>query len=59
MQGLGGVIWAAMSKPSPARHRTTNWPEHNAALRRRGLLLVWVDREMEWSAPEARTTGPA
>jgi hypothetical protein len=48
-----------MSKPSAARHRMTNWPEHNAALRRRGLLLAWVDREMEWSAPEARTTGPA
>ena len=40
-----------MSKPSPARYRTTNWPEYNAALRRRGSLLVWLDREMEWHAP--------
>ena len=39
-----------MSKPSPARYRTTNWPEYNAALCRRGSLLVWLDREMEWLA---------
>ena len=39
-----------MSQPSPARYRTTNWSEYNAALRRRGSLLVWVDREMEWLA---------
>ena len=41
-----------MSKPSAARYRTTNWPEYNAALRRRGSLLVWLDRRMEWSAPK-------
>ena len=46
-----------MSKPSPARYRTTNWPEYNAALRRRGSLLVWLDREMEWLAPASRRPG--
>jgi hypothetical protein len=46
-----------MSKPSPARYRTTNWPEYNAALRRRGSLLVWLDREMEWHAPASRRPG--
>jgi hypothetical protein len=46
-----------MSKPSPARYRTTNWPEYNAALRRRGSLLVWIDREMEWSAPKRGRPG--
>jgi hypothetical protein len=39
-----------MSKPEPARYRVTNWSEYNAALRRRGSLLVWLDREMEWLA---------
>jgi hypothetical protein len=39
-----------MSKPEPARYRTTNWPEYNKALCRRGSLLVWLDREMEWLA---------
>ncbi len=34
-----------MSKPAAARYRTTNWSEYNAALRRRGSLLVWLDRE--------------
>ena len=51
------AIRAAMSKPSPARYRTTNWSAYNAALRRRGSLLVWLDREMEWSAPKLGRPG--
>ena len=39
-----------MSRPAPARYRTTNWPEYNVALRRRGSLLVWLDRKIEWLA---------
>lgn len=39
-----------MSKPRRARYRTTNWSEYNAALRKRGSLLVWLDRDMEWVA---------
>ena len=46
-----------MSKPAPARYRTTNWPEYNAALRRRGSLLVWLDREMEWCAQKRGRPG--
>jgi hypothetical protein len=46
-----------MSKPAPARYRTTNWSEYNAALRRRGSLLVWLDREMEWLAPASHRPG--
>ena len=40
-----------MTKPSPARYRTTNWPDYNAALRKRGSLLIWLDKEMMWLAP--------
>ena len=46
-----------MSKPAPARYRTTNWSEYNAALRRRGSLLVWLDCEMAWSAPKRGRPG--
>jgi hypothetical protein len=46
-----------MSKPTPTRYRTTNWPEYNAALRRRGSLLVWLDREMEWRARSSGRPG--
>ncbi len=46
-----------MSKPAPARYRTMNWSEYNAALRRRGSLLVWLDREMEWLAPKRGRPG--
>jgi hypothetical protein len=40
-----------MSKPSPARYRTTNWSSYNATLRKRGAMLIWVDEDMAWRAP--------
>ena len=46
-----------MSKPAPACYRTTNWSDYNAALRRRGSLLVWLDREMAWLAPKRGRPG--
>ncbi|SDJ63607.1 IS5-like element ISPth1 family transposase [Salipiger marinus] len=46
-----------MSKPEPARYRTTNWKFYNDALKRRGSLLVWLDRDMDWLAPKAGKPG--
>ena len=46
-----------MTKPEPARFRTTNWKSYNGALKRRGSLLVWLDREMVWLAPKAGRPG--
>ena len=40
-----------MSQPSPARYRTTNWSSYNASLRKRGSLLIWVDKDMTLRAP--------
>jgi len=40
-----------MSKPQPARYRTTNWSAYNDALRKRGSLLIWLDKGMAWHAP--------
>jgi hypothetical protein len=40
-----------MSKPLPARYRTTNWSGCDASLRERGSLLIWVDTDMTWRAP--------
>ncbi len=40
-----------MSKPSPARYRTTHWSSYIASLKKRGSLLIWLDREMTWLAP--------
>ena len=37
-----------MSKPKPARYRTSNWSSYNDALRKRGSLLIWLDKEMSW-----------
>ena len=46
-----------MSKPPPARYRTTNWSSYNAALRRRGSMLIWVDQDMAWLAPHEGRPG--
>ena len=46
-----------MSKPSPARYRTTNWSRYTASLRRRGSLLIWLDKEMTWLAPHGGSPG--
>lgn len=46
-----------MTKPSAARYRTTNWSSYNAALRKRGSLLIWLDREMAWLAPHEGRPG--
>jgi hypothetical protein len=46
-----------MSKPLPARYRTTNWSCYTAALRKRGSLLIWLDKEMSWLAPPDGSPG--
>ena len=46
-----------MSKPKPARYRTTNWSAYNAALRKRGSLLIWLDKEMARHAPHEGRAG--
>ena len=47
---LSAALWR-MSKPPAARYRTTNWSRYNQALRKRGSLLIWLDKEMAWHAP--------
>jgi hypothetical protein len=37
-----------MSAPAKPKYRTTNWKEYNAALKARGSLLIWLDKEMRW-----------
>jgi hypothetical protein len=46
-----------VSKPSPARYRTTNWPGYNAVLRKRGSLLIWLDKDMTWLSPHDGSPG--
>ncbi|MFA3920924.1 IS5 family transposase [Ruegeria hyattellae] len=48
-----------MSKPSTARYRVANWSDYNAALKKRGSLLVWLDKDMTWlAAHEGRPGRP-
>jgi hypothetical protein len=54
-----------MARPSPARHRktsrvrygTTNWSIHDAALRKRGSPLIWLDEETDRLAPREGRPG--
>ena len=46
-----------MSKPSPARYRTTNWSSYTASLRKRGSLLICLDKDMTWLAPHDGSPG--
>jgi len=37
-----------MSKPTPPKYKTTHWKAYNAALKARGSLMIWLDRDMHW-----------
>lgn len=51
------MVW--MPRPTPPKYRTTNWPEYNTALKRRGSLDVWFDPQMDWfSVPSGRPGRP-
>ncbi|APW35968.1 IS5 family transposase [Rhodoferax koreense] len=37
-------------KPKQGKYKTTNWASYNTALKARGSLTVWLDRDMRWLA---------
>ena len=48
-----------MSKPQSPKYRTTNWRDYNQALKQRGSMLLWIDKEMDWLAPGSGKRGRA
>ena len=40
-----------------ARYKTTNWAAYNAALKARGSLTIWLDKDMQWYAPASGRRG--
>ena len=48
-----------MTEPKGAkpRYKTTNWAEYNAALKARGSLTIWLDKDMRWYAPASGRRG--
>lgn len=48
-----------MSEPQrpKARYKTTNWAAYNAALKARGALTIWLDKDMRWYAPASGKRG--
>ena len=39
------------------RYKTTNWSSYNAALKRRGSLSIWLDKDMQWFAAASGKRG--
>lgn len=39
------------AKGAKGRYKTTNWAAYNAALKARGSLTIWLDKDMQWYAP--------
>jgi Transposase DDE domain len=37
-----------MTTPITTKYRTTDWRDYNAALKKRGSLLIWIDKDMVW-----------
>ena len=51
----------AAPKGAKTRYKTTNWATYNAALKARGSLTIWLDKDMPWYAPaseDARGSSP-
>ena len=40
-----------MSKPAPPKYKTPHWKTCNEALKARGSLMIWLDRDMSWHGP--------
>ncbi len=48
-----------MSEPlgPKTRYKTSNWAAYNAALKARGSLTIWLDKDMQWYAPASDKRG--
>jgi hypothetical protein len=44
-------------KSAKTRDKTTNWIAYNAALKARGSLTIWLDKDMPWCAPASGQRG--
>jgi Transposase DDE domain len=44
-------------KGAKVRYKTINWAAHNAALKARGSLTLWLDKDMQWYAPASGKPG--
>lgn len=45
------------TKKLRTKYRTTNWKAYNAALKARGALTMWLDKDMQWLAEPSGKRG--
>ena len=36
-------------RPEPAKYKTKKWSSYNQSLKGRGALMIWLDRDLQWS----------
>ena len=36
-------------RPESIKYKTTNWRRYNEALKSRGALMIWLDRDLQWT----------
>jgi hypothetical protein len=48
-----------MTAPKGAKthYKTANWATYNAALKARGSLTIWMNKDMQWYAPASDKRG--
>ena len=47
------------SKRPRGKYKTTNWRRYNQALKARGALMIWLDRDLQWYVQERMATTAA
>ena len=61
MHKAGSPGWQPRGVTAPkgakTRDKTTNWAAYNAALKARGSLTIWLDKDMPWCAPASGQRG--
>ena len=45
------------ASPAKTRYKTRNWAQYNGALKARGSLTVYLDRDMQWLATPSGKRG--
>ena len=43
--------------PAKPKYRTTNWKDYNSALKARGWLLIWLDKDICWDGSASGKRG--
>jgi Transposase DDE domain len=46
-----------MTQSALQKYQTTNWKDYNDALKKRGSMLIWIDKDMAWNGTPSGKRG--